>query len=794
MRSDPEHGVFARMLRHRLLAIGAVLALTGVLATFAAKVRPDYSIEMAFPTFDKSRVDYERYKKDFPFEDARAIVVVEAADLFTPAGLRRVAALEKDLALIPGVVDTQGLTTVRDVVSVDELVVMDEVFPSPDLPAEELARRRTIATTDPLFAWNLAPPDGRATTIRVTLAKDHASREETRTKFLHAARAVLARHDAAAREAGVTQKLTLNGLPVIRSEFTEMINLDLGRLFPLALLVILVLLFAAFRSFAYVGASLATILFAVVWTTGGMGVLGIPLQILTQITPIVVLIVSISDTVHIVLHAREHIAKGVPVRRAVAAAASDSAMPCLLTEITIAGGFAGLLLNDMVMIQQFGLVTAIGMLFTWLANVTVLPLALSFTSPRSAAGARPGRGASLFARFVGGIERIVTRRGRLVFVGAAAIAVGALLLGLRAGKEYYSYDDLRPDSTLHRNLRYVEAVHGGTVPMAIYIEPPKREENAILEPAALALIDRIGRKLETEYPREVKNAGSIAKYLRKAHRILAGDEIADAEPLPGTRRLAVQELLALDDPRALRDFISFDRGTAAVFAMLPDEGSSRATQVIRELRAYFAEEERATGYRITLTGIYGIADGIYRSMVGGLLKSLGVAVLLSFFIFCLVLRSIRLALIALIPNLLPLLLTLGVMSLLGIDVKPSTVIVFSITLVLADDDTIQFLSRFRARYLALAAAGHPDAHREAALQTLRSTGLAMAVTASAVTIGFLSLLASQFLGLANLGVLIGVSLLCAVFADLFLTPLLIMTIRPRIGRAAASPPSQASAA
>jgi predicted RND superfamily exporter protein len=215
--------------------------------------------------------------------------------------------------------------------------------------------------------------------------------------------------------------------------------------------------------------------------------------------------------------------------------------------------------------------------------------------------------------------------------------------------------------------------------------------------------------------------------------------------------------------------------------MMPDRGSSRATNVLAKLRAYFDEEEKKTGYTITVTGIYGIADGIYRSLVGGLARSLGLSVLVSFAIFFLVLRSWKLAVIGLVPNLLPLVLTVGVMSLLHIDIKPSTVIVFSITLVIADDDTIQYLSRYRERFVALVASGTQSPHREAAMATLRASGLPMFVTMSAVTTGFLALLFSEFLGLANLGLLIGVSLFAAVFADLFLTPLLLMKLKPRVG-------------
>jgi predicted RND superfamily exporter protein len=301
----------------------------------------------------------------------------------------------------------------------------------------------------------------------------------------------------------------------------------------------------------------------------------------------------------------------------------------------------------------------------------------------------------------------------------------------------------------------------------------------MLEPEALALLDRIATRLEVDFPDEVRNAGSVAKYLAKAHHLLVGDEAARGR-LPATRRLAVQEMAAIDDPRALRNLVSTDRSTAAVYGMVPDHGSSRASVIIARLRAYFAQEEAAHPYRITLTGIYGIADGVYRTMVGGLVRSLGFAVLISFLTFGLVLRSVRLALVALVPNLLPLLLTLAVMGLFRIDLKPTTVIIFSITLVIADDDTIQYLSRFRHRFAELSTAGHPEPHREAALRTLRETAPPMFLTATVVSAGFASLLFSEFLGLANLGLLIGVSLLTAVFADLFLTPLMLIGLRPRL--------------
>jgi predicted RND superfamily exporter protein len=768
------------MLRRRGVTALALVLLTGVFAVRAASVKPDYSVEHFFPTFDQSRVDYERFKRDFPFEDARAVVLVEANDIYRQSGLTRIAALENELGKVAGVLDTQSIVSVKDLSSDGLSLRMERLFPEGQFDAQTLAHGKDTATHDALFHHTLATPDRSATAIAVTLSKEVAAKEETRTAFYQAANQVIAKHEQLAQQANVQQRLTLNGLPVVRSAFTAMVSRDLGTLFPLAFAITLVLLWVAFRRFSDVFAALVTIYASIIWTVGFMGFVGVPMQVLTQITPIVVMIISISDTVHVVTHTRELLGQGMTKIDAVRHSAMDNLMPCLLTEITIACGFVALSANDMVMIQQFGLVTAAGMMLTWLANFTVLPLMLSVL-PAGKAVPPSTLDQRILPRFVAWVEQVVTHKPMRVTVVAVLLSVGFGVAGTRVGKEYFAYDDLRPESALNRDLRRTEALTGGTVPMAIFVEGKQRTADGMLEPQALQLIDRITQRLEKDFSSDVKNAASLSKYVKKAHRLLAGDEVAATEPLPTTRRLAVQEMLAIDDPRALRDVVNFDRSVASVFAMLPDRGSSKASKLLEHLRTYLAEEERATGYHLTVTGIYGITDGIYRNMVGGLVVSLALAVLVSFAMFFAVLRSWRLALIALVPNLLPLLVTVGVMALLGIDIKPSTVIVFSITLVIADDDTIQFLSRFRTRFLSLK--HQPEPHKTAVLATLRESGTPMVVTTLAVTIGFLALLRSEFLGLANLGLLLGVSLLSAVAADLFLSPVLITALKPKIGDA-----------
>jgi predicted RND superfamily exporter protein len=221
---------------------------------------------------------------------------------------------------------------------------------------------------------------------------------------------------------------------------------------------------------------------------------------------------------------------------------------------------------------------------------------------------------------------------------------------------------------------------------------------------------------------------------------------------------------------------------AAVVATAPDMQAQRVAALLKDLRGWVAANT-PEGYRARVTGVLAISNRVYELLLLGLFKSFAVALLVTAIVFCFVLRSVRLAMIALVPNLAPLVIMLGVMVVFGIDLKPSTILLFSMVLVIADDDTIQYMSRFRRRFLRLQKQGVADPHRQAALTLLRDVGLPMFVTSSAVAAGFLLLCFSEFRATANLGLVTGITLFAAVFADLFLAPVIIGWWRPPIGGA-----------
>jgi len=483
---------------------------------------------------------------------------------------------------------------------------------------------------------------------------------------------------------------------------------------------------------------------------------------------------------------------------------ASTAGPCLLTEVVLACGFLSLIAVNIIAVYQFGVIAAVAMMTTWLANMTVLPLVLSVTrswerAPTNQAAQRAPRVVELLHGVLTRLSRLVTTRPGRVGLIAGSFLFAAGLAGSRVREFSLAFDDVRPNSELGRDLRRAEATTGGLVPVALYMEIKRGDSaDSALDPELIALADRAATMLE-RFP-EIANAVSIADPLRKAHGILSGH----TGELPTSKTLIAQEISTFDDGHMLRDLISFDRQSLAVFGHAKDAGSPRVAEMFREIDAWIAAEQIRLDARygkgnVTLfaTGQLQVFDDVNATLVRGLLASLGLALLVTIVVFSVVLRSWKLGVIGVVPNVAPLVFVLGLMALTGITLKPSTVILFSITLVIADDDTIQYLTRYRRIYRSVAARlrtrDRAAIHREATIQCMQEVGLPMLVTSLSVSAGFLLCLFSNTEAVANLGMLIGSTLFAAVFADLFLLPVLLVKFKPDLAGGESAEQTRSSA-
>jgi predicted RND superfamily exporter protein len=751
------------LARRWLLGLG-LLGLYAVAAVGAVRLPVDPSIERMYPLSDAAKVDFDRYRSAFPGEDSQVFVIAEGPTVFTPKGMARLAQVEDMLRGLPKVKHVVGPVSARGQEGL--------LFPEESRASEEALRQALErARREPLSRMVVHPTRELAVVQVGLMSGQGAERLAAERAFSSDAQAWLDRLGAPGL------KLTLTGAPAVRATLAVMVEEDMGLLLPLALVVILGLVAFAYRDGWAVLATAGTLVASWVWMVGAMGWLQVPLGVLTSFAPIVVLVVSLTDTVHVLSDLEQRRRSGTPYQRALTEAMSTAAGPCLATELVIAAGLLSMGLIGLRAVYEFGLATALGVLLAWVANMAVLPWVLSLRPGKERASSKPLLRAGQ-ARPLDSVLRWVERQNlehpRRVLGVAAAVALVSGASMTRLQREFRVFDDLRPDSALVAELNDAQEALGGLVPLAIFVEPEPGKGHTALEPEVMAFQRKLDAFLEAlpEHPSVV----SLPRLLAPVRQALGG-EAARAE----TEESNAMAVKKLESSQPLDSVLTPDRRSAAVVALLPNLGAERMHQVVEASRAFVAKEVPA-GYHASVTGNLAMTEHVTGLLTRGLLQSFLAALGVSFLAFFLVLRNVRLALIGLVPNVLPVGVLFGAMALLGISLKPSTVLIASMALVIADDDTLQYLVRFKRRFLALRAEGISSPHQQAALETLHECGRAMIVTSLAVAGGFLLLQFSRFESIAHLGLLTGLTLIVAGLADAFLSPVLLMMIKPRMSR------------
>ncbi|MGZ3461363.1 MAG: efflux RND transporter permease subunit, partial [Archangium sp.] len=559
---------FERLLAHRgRLGLG-LLALCAVAVLGAARVPVDPSIERMHPIGDSAKTDFDRYRRAFPGEDSQVFVIAEGPGLFTPEGLATLAKLEDALRGLPRVRHVVGPASAR----MAEGPLFPEEFRG---TVEEIREALARARKEPL-ARTLVHPTRELAVVQVSLASGAGAErlQAERAFYLQAA-------EVLARSARPELKLTLSGAPAVRATLARLVEEDMGRLLPLALLVILGLVAFAYRDVWSLLATAATLVGAWLWMVGAMGWAGVPFGVLTSFAPIVILVVSLTDTVHVLSDLEERRRSGTPYARALTEAMAHSAGPCLATELVIASGFLSMGFIGLTAVWEFALATAMGVVLAWAANMLVLPWVLSLRSRKSAARARRELEAARkrpLDSVLGWVERQVVHRPRRVMGAAAAVSLLSVLCMTRLQHEYRVFDDLRQDSPLAAELTYAEGALGGLVPLAVFLEPEKGREGTALSPEAMAFQERVDAYLAAlpEHPPVV----SLPRLLEPVYRAVFGP----LGLLTRTEAATAKAVTRLARYQPLDTVLSEDRRAAGVVALLPNVGSERMHELVELAR------------------------------------------------------------------------------------------------------------------------------------------------------------------------------------------------------------------
>ena len=641
----------------------------------------------------------------------------------------------------------------------DDLIVSD-MYPGADASDADLETARAVVLTRPTLVNRLVDEEGSVTAVVVTLVLPGAELDEVTDVV------AFARERAAEfRERYPDIDLYLTGTTMFNIAFSEVPRQDMATLFPAMVLLILLIIGFSVRSAWWTLLVLVSVVFAVLVTLGIAGWLGVVLNAGTAGSPLIILTLAIAHSVHIMVTCEQQLRAGADRRDAIVESLRVNMAPVFITSATTAIGFLSMNFSDAPPFRLLGNVVAGGVMVAFVLSVTLVPAAMAVLP------ARPRQGARLSARAMTGFaEFVVARRNILIWVsGLGILALAAGMSRITLDDDFIEYFDRSFPIRVASDFTQ-ENLTGLNV---LEYSVPAGREGGVADPVYLADLDRFA-----EWFREqpgVRHVHVLTDIMKRLNENLHGDDPAFYR-VPESAELAAQYLLlyGLSLPLGLDLNNSIDVGKSAtrLSATVVDMSSAEMRALNARAEAWLAENApalRAEGTGLSLMFSY-ISERNIESMLGASVLAL---VLISLVLVA-ALRSVRVGLVSLVPNLFPAAMAFGLWGYAVGEVGLAIAVVAAMTLGIVVDDTVHFLSKYlRARR------EHGMDPEAATRYAFRTVGMALWVTSTCLVAGFLVMALSGFKVNADMAFLSAVTIAFALVADFLFLPPLLMKLESR---------------
>ena len=784
----------ARAIYHnRLKTLFIMAVLIAAIATQLPKLTIDISMEGFLHKTDPTLIEYNDFRDQFG-RDEVVIVAIRSPEVFEGGFLEKLRRLHQDLEEnVPYVEDITSLINARDTRGEkDELIVEDLLESWPGTP-EEIASIRDRTLDNPLFENLLISEDGTMTTIVIKTQAHSSVGEESDVlegfedsenlsltdsgtsdakKYLtdkENSEVVLTVDKIAKKYESSDFEIYIAGLPSVTHFIKQSMMKDVRRFLLLSFVTIAVLLFIMFRRVTGVVLPLLIVVLSLVSTIGLMAAFKTPIKLPTQILPSFILAVSVGYSVHILAMFYQNFLKSGSREEAIAYSIGHSGLAVVMTAATTAGGLFSFSTSEVAPIADLGIFAGTGVLLAMVYTIILLPALLAVIPVRTLKTQKDKSGDGVIERLLERVGLIATGHPYKILVISSVIMVLSIV---GAMKIHFSHDVLKwlpkenssriATETIDKELR-------GSVNMAIIIDTGK--ENGLYDPDLLNRMEETAAYLETLEAGKVfaGKAWSLTTILKETNRALHENR-QEFYAIPQNRNLIAQELLLFENSGSddMEDFTDSQFSKACLMVKLPFIDIVAYTEFFEKVNDYL--REMYPDVKITVTGMSAImfrtVNNATASMGKSYLYALGVITIL----MIILIGRVRIGLLSMIPNLAPIIATLGVMGWFAIPMNLFTMLVGNIAIGLAVDDTIHFMHNFR-RYFEESG----DA-KAAVMETLHTTGRAMLITSCVLSIGFFIFMFATMNNLIQFGFLTGLVIILALFADYFIAPALMVIV------------------
>jgi predicted RND superfamily exporter protein len=762
------------IIKHRLSLIAFICIITVIMGYYATKVEMSYDFARTVPLNDPDMVMLQQFREQFG-EDGNIIAIgFKDSAIYEFKNFEAYRTFARTVKQISGVSEVIALPVLKMILKDTENArfYLANIFPETIRSKAEFDSLLGIARDQKFYMGQLVNAHNGATMMLVSVNKDvmnSSLREPLTASLLDAAQVF-------ERATHITPHYA--GLPFIRTVVTNQVRTEM-KIFLIASVAITgLIMFVFFRSSRAVIFSMIIIGIVVVWTVGTLALFGYQITLLTGLIPPVIVTIGITNAIYLLNKYHLEFAKTHNKLEAISTVVNKMGLATFLTNLTVAIGFLTLLSTDILVLREFGIVAGINIMALFFVSLVMIPSVFSWLPTPSERHLRHLSFRRMGA-FLKLIDHMVIRQRLAIYIASISLALASAYGISRLQSVSYMVDDIPEDSPVKKDLEFFEENFSGIMPLEMVVEFKTKKRRPILDVKNLQMIERFENFLDS-IP-EVSKPISLISFIKAAKQAFYNNN-------PGKYSLPTRNEAAFimrymkgqsDNTGLFKSFVDSTFSKMRISTQMADIGSERMDSLVHysiepKMKSIFIAEGKDT-IITSITGTTKLFVKGNKFLVENLKESLLLAFLLITLSMVALFANVRMIVISLIPNLLALMITAGLMGYFNIPLKASTALIFSITFGISVDNSIRFLAKYRQEIL-----GNNFKIPLAVTDSILETGKSIIYTSIVLFAGFIIFAFSDFGGTIALGGLTSTTLVISMFTNLILLPALILTFdRPK---------------
>ena len=752
------------VIKFRLPLIIILVLVTIFMGYRAKNIEMDYDLAQMVPDTDEDFIALNKFKELFGDDGNILAIGIKDSSLYGPQNFARLNYLSKAIKDIDGVTNVLSIANLQQLKknTAEQKFEIKPMFTTLPETQQELDSLLGRIAEEEFYSSQLLNLETGATAIIISVDEkvlNSADRQRLMNDIIQVGDAF---------QAKTAIELHYAGLPFVRSVMMGKVRQEIIKLLVLSVIVTALILLAFFRSWDAVLFPLLVIFSVVIWSMGTLDLLGYKITILTGLIPTIIVIIGIPNSIYLLNKYHQEFEEHGNKIKAISTITRKIGVVTLITNFTTAVGFLVLAVTDIKILKEFGIVAGINIFATFIVSIILIPAVFSYLP-------EPGKKQLKHLNFkmtdfaIRWLINAVSHHRTKVYI-ATVIIVSISFIGLfRINSVSFMIDDLPEDGKTKTDLRFFEENFSGIMPLEVMVDTGRKR--GIVQLNTLRKVEELESFLDS-IP-AISKPISVADMI-KAVRQAYYNNNPDFYSLPTQRDFNfILRYLKQEEGNAdvLSSFADADMQKMRISLKVADIGSDKMDVLVEDvIRPRVNKIFGETDYTVTITGTTPIFIKGNRYLVENLRLSLMVAFAIIAVVMGLLFFNFRMIIISLIPNVIPLIITAGLMGYLGVPLKPSTALIFSIAFGISVDDTIHFLAKYRQELFA-----NNFFVPIALTKTLKETGKSMIYTSIVLFAGFIVFIASDFGGTVALGALTSVTLLVAMFTNLLVLPALLLT-------------------